>query len=130
MISGKTQISEVARIQMPPPALVFSDHCRLPGAAAVGAWAQQQHPPGSQDLPRDYGPDGAAGELSWRPHILTAKTMLCKKSVTGLNQAINRTIVLRSESDFYPQVYFLCIWCSTVCDSSTAVKTQFRDTTV
>ena len=40
----------------------LSDDCEPPGA--VGAWASPPHPPGPQDLPRDYGPDGAAGGLS------------------------------------------------------------------
>ena len=42
----------------PPPALVLSDDCGPAGA--VGAWAPPPLPPGLQDLPRDYGPDGAA----------------------------------------------------------------------
>ena len=31
---------------------------------AIGAWAPPPHPPGPQDLPMDYGPDGAAGGQS------------------------------------------------------------------
>ena len=46
----------------PPPALVLSDDCGLQGA--VGRWAPPPLPQGPQDLPRDYGPDGAAGGLS------------------------------------------------------------------
>ena len=30
---------------------------------AVGGWAPPPFPPGPQDLPRDYGPDGSAGGL-------------------------------------------------------------------
>ena len=44
------------------PALALRDDCGLPGA--VGGWAPPPLPPGPQDLPRDYGPDGAAGGLS------------------------------------------------------------------
>ena len=39
-----------------------SDDCGPPGA--VGGWAPPLLPPGRQDLPRDYGQDGAAGGLS------------------------------------------------------------------
>ena len=46
---------------LPPPALIHSDDCGPPGA--VGAWAPPPHPLGPQDLPRDFGPDGAAGGL-------------------------------------------------------------------
>ena len=48
--------------QLPPPALVLSDDFWPQGA--VGAWAPPPHPPEPQDLPRDYGPDGAASGLS------------------------------------------------------------------
>ena len=47
---------------LPPPALVLSDDCGPPGA--VGGWAPPPLPQGPQDLPRNYGPDGAAGGLS------------------------------------------------------------------
>ena len=46
----------------PPPALFLRDDCWPPGA--VGGWAPPPLLPGPQDLPRDYGPDGAAGGLS------------------------------------------------------------------
>ena len=39
---------------LPPPALVLSDDCGPLGA--VGGWPPLPHPPGPQDLPRDYGP--------------------------------------------------------------------------
>ena len=63
---GDAQEDQIAEDTTPEldstPALVLSDHCGPQGA--VGAWAPPPHPPGPQDLPRDYGPDGAAGGLS------------------------------------------------------------------
>ena len=50
---------------LPPPALVLSDDCGP--QEAVGACAPPPHPTGQQDLPRVYGPDGAAGGLSRSP---------------------------------------------------------------
>ena len=45
---------------LPPPALVLKDDCWPPGAVTCWGWAPPPLPPGPQDLPRDYGPDGAA----------------------------------------------------------------------
>ena len=69
-ISHGSRVSSLSKLnhdtrsspQLPPPALVLRDDCGPPGA--VGRWAPQLLPPGPQDLPRDYGPDGAAGGLS------------------------------------------------------------------
>ena len=41
------------------PLVLLSDDCGPPGA--VGGWAPPPLPPGPQDHPRDYGPDGASG---------------------------------------------------------------------
>ena len=63
---GDAQEDQIAEDTTPEldstPALVLSDDSWPQGA--VGAWAPPPHPPGPQDLPRDYGLDGAAGGLS------------------------------------------------------------------
>ena len=63
IIGGAATLALRYSIISSSPALVLSDDCGPPGA--VGAWAPPPHPPGPQDLPRNYGPDGAAGGLSW-----------------------------------------------------------------
>ena len=41
--------------------------------------------------------------------LIFLAAIIREKDVTGLNQAINRTSVFRSESDLYPQAGVLCL---------------------
>ena len=68
-------------------ALVLSDDCGPPGA--VGGWAPPPLPPGPQDLPRDYGPDGTAGRLSSRVHRCERTT---RTRPRGLRERVDASV--------------------------------------
>ena len=122
--------------QLPPPALVLSDDCGPPGA--VGAWAPPPHPPGPQDLPRDYGPDGAAGGLS-RSTLRQADDTTTPRPL-GTGRHVSPTSGTRSQTTcyvrrgtgrlvYYPIIAFLFLGEShCIAIETRAVQTRNRST--
>ena len=62
----------------------------------VGGWAPPPLPPGPQDLPRDYGPDGAAGGLSRSTPWLANETTTLPSGAGQTRQSDDRD----SEPDY------------------------------
>ena len=73
--------------------LAMSDEAR-----AVGGWAPPPLPPGPQDLPRDYGPDGAAGGLKQE---YTAPSGRHDHATTGAGRRVSPTTGTRSQITCY-----------------------------